>query len=1271
MCLVTSFTSSGLMSGQVRINEFMALNDTTLIDADGESSDWIEIYNAGPEPVPLLGWSLTDDPELPQQWVFPEVTLGSGGYLVIFASGKNRTVPGNELHTGFKLSGDGEYLALSNGLNEVVSEFSPAYPSQQLDVSYGYFDGTWLSFSQPTPGAANQVGGALLPSPVFSREHGICEEPFDLHLSSEVSGASIYFTTDGSTPSPVKGTLYQSPIQVTTTTILRAVAVADANNFSQTVTRTYLFPEDVIRQANNPEGYPSEWGPYTAIEGTAIADYEMDPELMADPEFAAAVTEGLKSIPTMSLVTDIGYLFSHSTDPDTGGIYIYTGPPLSRTEDGLGKGWERPASVEYFDAEGSSSFQVNCGVRIQGGHSRRPEKSPKHSFRLVFRGEYGPARLSFPLFSDESAVTRFNTLILRAGFGLSWIHHSHYERERAQYQRDIWAKDTQRAMGHPSSRSEYVHLYVNGIYWGIYAPSERIDSDFAASYLDGDPESFDVIKDYQDVIDGEITAWDEMIAMANAGLATNEDYQRIQGNRPDGTPDPGIEAMVDVVNLADYMLINFYGSNTDWDHHNWVSLRNRNNPGKGFKFLCWDSEHLLKSEYGNELGENNDLCPSRVFQQLMQNEQYRQLFADRVQRYCFDGGLLTPEQALQRWEDRTNQVEPAIPVESARWGDYRRDVHPFQTAGPFDLYGYENYWIPENDFMVNTYFPQRTGIFIDQLRTAGLFPLFDAPLLRVNGQPVRDQIISKGDMLSLESGEGVIYYTLDGTDPVDWGISGGGDETVLVEQNAPKRVLVPEATLAAGWLSDPGFEDGPWMTCEGSPGGIGYEVESGYEGSITLDVEEEMYAGGNGSNTSCLVRIPFTVQSEDLDGVAGLYLRVHYDDGFVAYLNGIRVAEANAPFTMDWNSASTATHEALAPEVFNISGHLDALQHGENLLAVHGLNSSITSSDFLLSIELVASEGNLSGISPEAMAYSQPLPLEHSVHVMARTCLDGSWSALTDRFITFPEDLEDLRITEVHYNPLAGEIAENSEYEFLELKNTGPSTLNLEGVWFMDGIRYMFPAETQLGPGEFVVIASNTVQFTERYGFYPTGEYSGNLSDGGEWIVLGKPDGDTLTRLLYGDDDPWPPLSDGLGHSMVPVDLNPERDQSRPAWWRDSYHVGGSPGRDDTQATSAENHIPGSSGIQLRQNYPNPFTDRTHIAYSLPEEGDVELSVYNLMGQKMAVLVVARQRAGVHQTTWEGTDGAGIRLREGIYFCRMVVRDSRGEHRLTRKMIRY
>ena len=128
--------------GPLLISEFMAVNDTTLADADGEYSDWIEVHNPTANAVNLDGWHLTDDAENLSRWEFPAVTLDAGEYLVVFASGKNRTDPASELHTNFKLSGDGEYLALVRPDGVTVSHaFAPQFPAQRDDVSYGLSQG--------------------------------------------------------------------------------------------------------------------------------------------------------------------------------------------------------------------------------------------------------------------------------------------------------------------------------------------------------------------------------------------------------------------------------------------------------------------------------------------------------------------------------------------------------------------------------------------------------------------------------------------------------------------------------------------------------------------------------------------------------------------------------------------------------------------------------------------------------------------------------------------------------------------------------------------------------------------------------------------------------------------------------------------------------------------------------------------------------------------------------------------------------------------------
>ncbi|MDG1670976.1 MAG: lamin tail domain-containing protein [Akkermansiaceae bacterium] len=144
---LNALVGDAIPNSGVRINEFMANNSTTFNDGDGNSSDWIELYNAGPGPVDLGGWYLTDSSSNLNKWEFPGgTTLAEDAYLIVFASGQNLEdyVDGSGyLHTNFKLTTGGEYLALvmPDGTTP-KSEFTPSYPGQFSDVSYGtYSDG--------------------------------------------------------------------------------------------------------------------------------------------------------------------------------------------------------------------------------------------------------------------------------------------------------------------------------------------------------------------------------------------------------------------------------------------------------------------------------------------------------------------------------------------------------------------------------------------------------------------------------------------------------------------------------------------------------------------------------------------------------------------------------------------------------------------------------------------------------------------------------------------------------------------------------------------------------------------------------------------------------------------------------------------------------------------------------------------------------------------------------------------------------------------------
>lgn len=154
--LLALMLSAGPAAGTVRITEFMASNDRTLKDDFGDDADWIELYNLGPTGVNLEGWRLTDDASDLSKWVFPARTLGPGEHLLVYATDRDRKLYGAPLHTNFKLSTDGEYLALVRPDGSIASEFAPAYLPQVTDVAYGF--GQWETVTVAPQGAAAQVG---------------------------------------------------------------------------------------------------------------------------------------------------------------------------------------------------------------------------------------------------------------------------------------------------------------------------------------------------------------------------------------------------------------------------------------------------------------------------------------------------------------------------------------------------------------------------------------------------------------------------------------------------------------------------------------------------------------------------------------------------------------------------------------------------------------------------------------------------------------------------------------------------------------------------------------------------------------------------------------------------------------------------------------------------------------------------------------------------------------------------------------------------------
>ena len=733
-------------------------------DPDAFSSLKLEmIYDDGF--VAYLNGVLIASANAPGGLAWNSIATGQRGDEVVLADYVDFDVSGelDELQQGVNVlavhalnqSGSSDMLMIPRlvaGITEVVEPLVAGY------------------FQTPTPGAPNgQLFAGIVEDTAFSADRGFYSSPFNLEITTPTVGATIIYTTNGSAPmvdnnlNIINGTLYAGPLLINKTSNIRAAAFKVGFSPTNVDTQTYIFTSDVIQQTQQSAlnaGFPATWG-------GRQADYGMDPDVIGPNDlfggvYAATIQDNLKAIPSLSLTLDNADFFGPN------GIYSNV--------TGEGIAWERPTSAELIYADGTEGFQIDAGLRIHGAASRSLSK--KNALRLLFKDDYGAGKLEYPLFGEEG-VTQFDTIVIRPHFNDGWG----WDGALADplYVRDQWFRDTQAAMGHASARGTLVHLYVNGLYWGLYNPSERPDDSFAAETFGGEKEEYDVVN-HNGLADGSIDAYNTMIALAQAvsnaagTTAKNAAYQTLQGNLPSGLDNPSQEDFLDVFNYIDYMIINHYGGNNDWPDRNWYSNRRRGAESEGFKFFAWDNEISLALSDRTSILENNlgkSSGAAQAFGFLRNYEEFRLQFADRIHEHLFNGGALYVNSASPTYDpnnpqnnvpaarlaDLADSVYDAIPAESARWGDQHV---AFPRTRNID-------WQNELNYMLGTYFRDRHDIVLNQWRAASLYPAAAAPELLVNGVRQHGGSAAAGALLSFQNANsgslGVIYFTTDGSDP--------------------------------------------------------------------------------------------------------------------------------------------------------------------------------------------------------------------------------------------------------------------------------------------------------------------------------------------------------------------------------------------------------------------------------------------------------------------------------------------------------------------------
>ncbi|HUV01010.1 MAG TPA: CotH kinase family protein [Bacteroidales bacterium] len=691
-----------------------------------------------------------------------------------FPSYNSVATANHEAGTGEQFKVDAAPLNLIDGTNTIaVQGFNVSLTSSDF-----YFDLS-VSAEQDLPMIVDPVGIDI------SVESGFFEAPFSVVLTSADPTVQIVYTLDGSNPqnsaysitsdSPVLLQIDPSSTSgraATPAVVLRASVTRPGYKPSIPASRTYIFLDKVKNQT-----WPGGNWPNYNINGQII-DLAMDNEIVNDPDYSGQIDGALTAIPSISVITDMKNLF----DPASG-IYV--------NAFGHGINWEKECSVELIQPDGTGGFNVNAGLRIRGGWSRHDE-FPKHSFRLFFREEYGNDKLRFPLFGNEG-VDQFDKIDLRTEQNYAWSNGF----ASNSFVREVFSRDSQRDMGQPYTRSRYYHLYLNGMYWGLYQTQERSEARYAQSYFGESEDEYDVVKvntedGYNiEATDGTLDSWQVLWNMCQKGFASNADYFRIEGRNQYGKPVKGGKIMVDLDNLIDFMMVIFYTGNFDSPtasfmqnkgSNNFYAIDNREDNSKGFTFYVHDAEHSLFDEAhspGIGLHEDrvnigtrtdnmrmqvNDFIkfhPQWIHFKLSANTEYRIRFADRAYKHLSEGGVFSPENSLERINKRINEVDLPIIAESARWGDAK-------TVGSFP-YNKNEHWLPEINKIRNKFIPYRTDIVKGQLRQAGLYPAINAPVLSgTEGEIIKTDVVLTSPVavnIKNPNGSGTIYYTLNGIDP--------------------------------------------------------------------------------------------------------------------------------------------------------------------------------------------------------------------------------------------------------------------------------------------------------------------------------------------------------------------------------------------------------------------------------------------------------------------------------------------------------------------------
>lgn len=611
-------------NAQIVINEICVDNEQTLSDQDGDFPDWIELYNHSSEDVNLHNWSLTDDSDVLDKWTFPHLTIPAKGFLVIFASGKNRKHL-HELHTSFKLDESEEHCFLLNPEGGLVS--SVQNHSLPSDLSLGKIpDGTgqYFYFAKPTPGYTNNDAQPEFfdqnPTIGFSIPGGFYSGPVTVSLQNNGSANSVIrYTTDGS-PVNLKSPVYSAPIYIG-----NSYKTENGLSFIPT-SDTWQTPDNGVENIRIIRATPY------------LNDVQTGPEVI----HSYLIGNQLRSrypVDVVSLTIKPEDLFSDST-----GIYVHGNSEYGNFID-RGMKSERKVFMESFSPDNSNNIRQSVGVRIHGRSSRY---SPQKNLRIHGRERYGKPTITLPVLGREENPEH-KELILQAPepiFSTSLFTDELVQTIIGEMNIDL-------------QHQTPAIVFINGEYWGVHHIRERLGKHYLSQCYDVDENNVDILDWDRElsIQEGDADSYNELIRFVkNHDLSSNTNYEILKSK-------------LDVPSFIDYLIAQLFFANEDFPNNN-VRLWREKTPSSKWRFLFFDADATMKKHWQNRLpgfiaGSDDSDPVSILFSALLRNENFKQTFAATYIHHL--STTFSPDNILNKIQEFKTIHEPLVSEHINRW----------------------------------------------------------------------------------------------------------------------------------------------------------------------------------------------------------------------------------------------------------------------------------------------------------------------------------------------------------------------------------------------------------------------------------------------------------------------------------------------------------------------------------------------------------------------------------------------------------------------------